>query len=325
MNTLVDMISGMEVKEDDPDFMNAIDYMFKGLEKRKPDCFAVKQYKKYKLASGKTARSILISCGARLAPFDIPQLREIMSYDEMELDRLGDRRTAAFFIISDTDTTYNFIVALAFSQMFNLLCERADNGQVPNLEKLVAVIRSREVSLTLFYQAQSQCKAIYKDNAETIMGNMDSVVFLGGREHSTVKEISEAWLGKQTISMQTDSRSRGQSESYSQNTQRLGRELMTMDELTTMPGDKCIIQLRGLRPFFSPKYDLKQHPNYRYTAEADKKNSFDLSRLINRRMEKLDPDEQYTVYEADVPDEANIGEDEDILNYDDLDDPDAFV
>ena len=345
MNTLVDMISGMEVKEDDPDFMNAIDYMFKGLEKRKPDCFAVKQYKKYKLASGKTARSILISCGARLAPFDIPQLREIMSYDEMELDRLGDKRTAAFFIISDTDTTYNFIVALAFSQMFNLLCERADNvhggrlphhvrvlwdeaantGQVPNLEKLVAVIRSREVSLTLFYQAQSQCKAIYKDNAETIMGNMDSVVFLGGREHSTVKEISEAWLGKQTISMQTDSRSRGQSESYSQNTQRLGRELMTMDELTTMPGDKCIIQLRGLRPFFSPKYDLKQHPNYRYTAEADKKNFFDLSRLINRRMEKLDPDERYTVYEADVPDEANIGEDEDILNYDDLDDPDAFV
>ncbi len=245
MNTLVDMISGMEVKEDDPDFMNAIDYMFKGLEKRKPDCFAVKQYKKYKLASGKTARSILISCGAWLAPFDIPQLREIMSYDEMELDRLGDKRTAAFFIISDTDTTYNFIVALAFSQMFNLLCERADNvhggrlphhvrvlwdeaantGQVPNLEKLVAVIRSREVSLTLFYQAQSQCKAIYKDNAETIMGNMDSVVFLGGREHSTVKEISEAWLGKQTISMQTDSRSRGQSESYSQNTQRLGRDV----------------------------------------------------------------------------------------------------
>ena len=344
-NTLVDMISGMEVKEDDPDFMNAIDYMFKGLEKRKPDCFAVKQYKKYKLASGKTARSILISCGARLAPFDIPQLREIMSYDEMELDRLGDKRTAAFFIISDTDTTYNFIVALAFSQMFNLLCERADNvhggrlphhvrvlwdeaantGQVPNLEKLVAVIRSREVSLTLFYQAQSQCKAIYKDNAETIMGNMDSVVFLGGREHSTVKEISEAWLGKQTISMQTDSRSRGQSESYSQNTQRLGRELMTMDELTTMPGDKCILQLRGLRPFFSPKYDLKQHPNYRYTAEADKKNAFDLSRLIKRRMDKLDPREQYTVYEADVPDEADIGEDEDIFNYDDLDDPDAFV
>ncbi len=227
------------------------------------------------------------------------------------------------------------LMALAFSQMFNLLCERADNvhggrlphhvrvlwdeaantGQVPNLEKLVAVIRSREVSLTLFYQAQSQCKAIYKDNAETIMGNMDSVVFLGGREHSTVKEISEAWLGKQTISMQTDSRSRGQSESYSQNTQRLGRELMTMDELTTMPGDKCILQLRGLRPFFSPKYDLKQHPNYLYTAEADRKNPFDLSRLIQCRMEKLDPSEQYTVYEADVPEEAGIGEDEDIFNY----------
>ena len=269
MNTLVDMISGMEVKEDDPDFMNAIDYMFKGLEKRKPDCFAVKQYKKYKLASGKTARSILISCGARLAPFDIPQLREIMSYDEMELDRLGDKRTAAFFIISDTDTTYNFIVALAFSQMFNLLCERADNvhggrlphhvrvlwdeaantGQVPNLEKLVAVIRSREVSLTLFYQAQSQCKAIYKDNAETIMGNMDSVVFLGGREHSTVKEISEAWLGKQTISMQTDSRSRGQSESYSQNTPvRLGVKSCVSENRQSQEVARWKVHRLGLNP-----------------------------------------------------------------------------
>ena len=346
MNTLVDMISGMEVKEDDDDFMNAVDYMFAGLEKRKPDCFAVKQYKKYKLASGKTARSILISCGARLAPFDIPQLREIMGYDEMELDRLGDKRTAAFFIISDTDTTYNFIVALAFSQMFNLLCERADNvhggrlphhvrvlwdeaantGQVPNLEKLVAVIRSREVSLTLFYQQLAQCKAIYDKNAETILGNMDSVVFLGGREASTIKEISENWLGKATISMQTEGRSRGQSESYNQNTQRLGRELMTPAELATMPGDRCILQLRGLPPFYSKKYDLKHHPNYRYTAEADKKkNAFSLDRLINRRMKKLNPDEQYTVYEADVPDETDIDEDEDILNYDDLDDPDAFV
>ena len=346
MNTLVDMISGMEVKEDDDDFMNAVDYMFAGLEKRKPDCFAVKQYKKYKMASGKTARSILISCGARLAPFDIPQLREIMGYDEMELDRLGDKRTAAFFIISDTDTTYNFIVALAFSQMFNLLCERADNvhggrlphhvrvlwdeaantGQVPNLEKLVAVIRSREVSLTLFYQQLAQCKAIYDKNAETILGNMDSVVFLGGREASTIKEISENWLGKATISMQTEGRSRGQSESYNQNTQRLGRELMTPAELATMPGDRCILQLRGLPPFYSKKYDLKHHPNYRYTAEADKKkNAFSLERLINRRMKKLNPDEQYTVYEADVPDETDIDEDEDILNYDDLDDPDAFV
>ena len=346
MNTLVDMISGMEVKEDNENFMNAVDYMFKGLEKRKPDCFAVKQYKKYKLASGKTAKSILISCGARLAPFDIPQLREIMSYDELELDRMGDRRTATFFCISDTDSTYNFLVALAFSQMFNLLCERADNvhggrlphhvrvlwdeaantGQVPNLEKLVAVIRSREISLCLLYQQLAQCKAIYDKNAETILGNMDSVLFLGGRESSTIKEISENWLGKATISMQTEGRSRGQSESYSQNTQRLGRELMTPSELATMPGDRCILQLRGLPPFYSKKYDLKQHPNYKYTAEADKvKNAFDLDSLVTRRMDKLNPNEAYTVYKVDVPDEALTGEDEDILNYDDLDDPDAFV
>ena len=318
MNTLVDMISGMEVKEDDEDFMNAVDYMFAGLEKRKPDCFAVKQYKKYKLASGKTAKSILISCGARLAPFDIPQLREVMAYDEL---------------------------ALAFSQMFNLLCERADNvhggrlphhvrvlwdeaantGQVPQLEKLVAVIRSREVSLCLLYQQLAQCKAIYDKHAETILGNMDSVVFLGGREASTIKEISENWLGKATISMQTDSRSRGQSESYSQNTQRLGRELMTPAELATMPGDKCILQLRGLPPFFSPKYDLKRHPNYRYTAEADKqKNAFDLDRLINRRR-RPGLNEVCTMYEVAVPDDALTEEDEDILNYDDIDDPDAFA
>ena len=345
MNTLVDMISGMEVKEDNENFMNAVDYMFKGLEKRKPDCFAVKQYKKYKLASGKTAKSILISCGSRLAPFDIPQLREIMSYDELELDRIGDRKTAVFFTISDTTPTYNFIVALAFSQMFNLLCERADNvhggrlphhvrvlwdeaantGQVPSLEKLVAVIRSREVSLCLFYQQYAQCKAIYKDNAETILGNMDSVVFLGGRESSTIKEISENWLGKATISMQTEGRSRGQSESYNQNTQRLGRELMTPSELATMPGDKCILQLRGLPPFFSSKYDLKQHPNYKYTAEADKKkNAFDLDKLINRRR-RPGLNEACEVYEVDVSDTGPVSEDEDILNYDDVDDPDAYV
>ena len=344
MNTLVDMISGMEVKEDDDEFMNAVDYMFKGLEKRKPDCFAVKQYKKYKLASGKTAKSILISCGARLAPFDIPQLREIMSYDELELDRMGDRRTATFFCISDTDSTYNFLVALAFSQMFNLLCERADNvhggrlphhvrvlwdeaantGQVPGLEKLVAVIRSREISLCLLYQQLAQCKAIYDKNAETILGNMDSVLFLGGREASTIKEISENWLGKATISMQTEGRSRGQSESYSQNTQRLGRELMTPSELATMPGDRCVLQLRGLPPFYSRKYDLKQHPNYRFTAEADKvKNAFDLDRLINRRR-RPGLNEMCEVFNADVPDDALTGEDEDILNYDDIDDPDAF-
>ena len=345
MNTLVDMISGMEVKEDDDDFMNAVDYMFAGLEKRKPDCFAVKQYKKYKLSSGKTAKSILISCGARLAPFDIPQLREIMSYDELELDRMGDRKTATFFVISDTDSTYNFLVALAFSQMFNLLCERADNvhggrlphhvrvlwdeaantGQVPGLEKLVAVIRSREVSLVLLYQQLAQCKAIYDKHAETILGNMDSVVFLGGREASTIKEISENWLGKATISMQTEGRFRGQSESYNQNTQRLGRELMTPSELATMPGDKCILQLRGLPPFFSKKYDLKQHPNYRYTAEADKtKNAFDLDKLINRRR-RPGLNEVCEVYEAAVPEDALTAEDEDILSYDDIDDPDAFV
>jgi len=269
-----------------------------------------------------------------------------MSYDELELDRMGDRRTATFFCISDTDSTYNFLVALAFSQMFNLLCERADNvhggrlphhvrvlwdeaantGQVPQLEKLVAVIRSREISLCLLYQQLAQCKAIYDKNAETILGNMDSVLFLGGRESSTIKEISENWLGKATISMQTEGRSRGQSESYSQNTQRLGRELMTPSELATMPGDRCILQLRGLPPFYSKKYDLKQHPNYKYTAEADKvKNAFDLNSLVTRRMDKLNPNETYTVYKVDVPDEAITGEDEDILNYDDLDDPDALV
>ena len=333
MNTLVEMINSMEVREDDETFKNAVDYMFDGLERRSPQHFAVRQYKKYKLASGKTAKSILISCGARLASFDIPQLREIMSYDELELDRMGDRRTATFFCISDTDSTYNFLVALAFSQMFNLLCERADNvhggrlphhvrvlwdeaantGQVPQLEKLVAVIRSREVSLCLLYQQLAQCKAIYDKHAETILGNMDSVVFLGGREASTIKEISENWLGKATISMQTDSRSRGQSESYSQNTQRLGRELMTPAELATMP------------PFFSPKYDLKRHPNYRYTAEADKqKNAFDLDRLINRRR-RPGLNEACTMYEVTVPDDALTEEDEDILNYDDIDDPDAFA
>ena len=345
MNTLVEMINSMEVREDDETFKNAVDYMFDGLERRSPQHFAVRQYKKYKLASGKTAKSILISCGARLAPFDIPQLREIMSYDELELDKLGDEKSALFFLISDTDTTYNFLVALAFSQMFNLLCERADNtyggrlpyhvrvlwdeaantGQVPGLEKIVAVIRSREISLTLFYQAMSQCKALYKDHSETIMGNMDSIVFLGGREASTLKDISENWLGKATISMQTEGRSRGQSESYNQNTQRLGRELMTPSELATMPGDKCILQLRGLPPFFSPKYDLKQHPNYKQTAEADKKkNAFDLDKLINRRR-RPGLNEACEVYKVAVSETSLTDEDEDILNYDDLDDPDAFV
>ena len=342
MNTLVEMINSMEVREDDETFKNAVDYMFDGLERRSPQHFAVRQYKKYKLASGKTAKSILISCGARLAPFDIPQLREIMSYDELELDRLGDEKSALFFLISDTDTTYNFLVALAFSQMFNLLCERADNtyggrlphhvrvlwdeaantGQVPGLEKIVAVIRSREISLTLFYQAMSQCKALYKDHSETIIGNMDSIVFLGGREASTLKDISENWLGKATISMQTEGRSRGQSESYSQNMQRLGRELMTTSEITTMPGDKCILQLRGLPPFFSPKYDLKKHPNYKYTAEFDKKkNAFHLESLFRHRPLRLKPEDEYTVYEVDGSD---TDEEADLLNFDDLD-SDEFV
>ena len=337
MNTLVEMISSMEVREDDETFKNAVDYMFDGLERRSPQHFAVRQYKKYKLASGKTAKSILISCGARLAPFDIPQLREIMSYDELELDKLGDEKSALFFLISDTDTTYNFLVALAFSQMFNLLCERADNtyggrlpyhvrvlwdeaantGQVPGLEKIVAVIRSREISLTLFYQAMSQCKALYKDHSETIMGNMDSIVFLGGREASTLKDISENWLGKATISMQTEGRSLGQSESYSQNMQRLGRELMTTSEITTMPGNKCILQLRGLPPFYSPKYDLKQHPNYKYTAEYDKKkNAFHLESLFRHRPLKLKPEDEYMVYEVDGTDPD---EEADLLNFDDLD------
>ena len=342
MNTLVEMINSMEVREDDETFKNAVDYMFDGLERRSPQHFAVRQYKKYKLASGKTAKSILISCGARLAPFDIPQLREIMSYDELELDKLGDEKSALFFLISDTDTTYNFLVALAFSQMFNLLCERADNtyggrlpyhvrvlwdeaantGQVPGLEKIVAVIRSREISLTLFYQAISQCKALYKDHSETIMGNMDSIVFLGGREASTLKDISENWLGKATISMQTEGRSRGQSESYSQNMQRLGRELMTTSEITTMPGDKCILQLRGLPPFLSSKYDLKKHPNYKYTAEFDKKkNAFRLESLFRHRPLRLKPEDEYTVYEVDGSD---TDEEADLLNFDDLD-SDEFV
>jgi len=340
--TLVDLINKMEVKEDDDNFKNAVDYMFLGLAKRKPDCFAVRQYKMYKLSSGKTARSILISCAARLAPFSITELREIMSYDEMELDRMGDRKTAAFFVISDTDTTFNFIVALAFTQMFNLLCERADNkfgGRLPHhvrvlwdeaantgqvsLEKFCAVARSRELSFCLLYQQMAQCKALYKDHAETVMGNMDSMIFLGGREATTVKEISENWLGKETISMQTESRTRGQSESYGQNVQRLGRELKTVSELMTLDGKMCILQLRGLPPFLSPKYDIKKHPNYKYTAEANKKYAFDPARLISTKL-TVKPDDQFIVYEADAPDEA-IGEDEDILNFDDIDDPDAFV
>ena len=339
---VMEMIAASGASEGEEVYESIIDELFARLAMERPESVAVKQYGIYKQAPGKTAKSILISCGARLAPFDIPQLREIMSYDELELDKLGDEKSALFFLISDTDTTYNFLVALAFSQMFNLLCERADNtyggrlpyhvrvlwdeaantGQVPGLEKIVAVIRSREISLTLFYQAMSQCKALYKDHSETIMGNMDSIVFLGGREASTLKDISENWLGKATISMQTEGRSRGQSESYSQNMQRLGRELMTTSEITTMPGDKCILQLRGLPPFLSPKYDLKKHPNYKYTAEFDKKkNAFRLESLFRHRPLRLKPEDEYTVYEVDGSD---TDEEADLLNFDDLD-SDEFV
>jgi type IV secretion system protein VirD4 len=316
MNTLVDMISGMDVKEDDENYKNAVDYMFDGLAKRKPDCFAVKQYRKYKLSSGKTAKSILISCGARLAPFDIPQLREIMSYDELELDRMGDKRTATFFVISDTTQTYNFIVALAFSQMFNLLCERADNvhggrlphhvrvlwdeaantGQVPQLEKLVAVIRSREISLALLYQAQSQCKAIYKDNADTIIGNMDTSIFLGGKEPTTLKELATA-LGKETIDTFNTGESRGREVSHSLNYQKLGKDLMSQDELAVMDGGKCILQLRGVRPFLSEKYDITKHPNYKYTSDFDKRNELDIERFLSHRL-KLKLDDAFEVYEV---------------------------
>jgi len=318
MNTLVDMISGMEVKEDDEDFLNAVDYMFKGLEQRKPDCFAVKQYKKYKLASGKTAKSILISCGARLAVFDIAELREVTSYDELELDTLGDRKTALFLIMSDTDDSFNFLISMCYTQLFNLLCEKADDvyggrlpvhvrclidecaniGQIPKLEKLVATIRSREISACLVLQAQSQLKAIYKDNADTIIGNMDTSIFLGGKEPTTLKELA-AVLGKETIDTYNTGESRGRETSHSLNYQKLGKELMSQDELAVMDGGKCILQLRGVRPFLSDKYDITKHPNFKYTADADDKNAFDIEAFLSARL-KLKPNEVCDVYEVDT-------------------------
>lgn len=317
MNTLVELINAMDVREDDEDYKNPVDLMFDALEAVEPQHFAVRQYKKYKLAAGKTAKSILISCGARLAPFDIAEVREIMAYDELGLDTLGDRKSALFFIISDTDSTFNFLIAMAFTQLFNLLCEKADDvyggrlpvhvrclwdecantGQVPQLEKLRAVVRSREISLCLFLQAQSQLKALYKDNAETIIGNMDSVIFLGGREKTTLKDMVEL-LGKESIDTYTTSDTRGTQRSYGTNYQKLGRELMTMDELATMPGDKCILQLRGVRPFFSRKYDLTKHPNYKYTADADKKLTFDVEALLSTQL-KIKPGDVFDVYEID--------------------------
>ena len=329
INTLVDMISGMDVKEDDESYMNAVDYMFKGLEKRKPDCFAVKQYKKYKLASGKTAKSILISCGARLAPFDIKELRDLMAYDEMELDTIGDKKTALFLIMSDTDSTFNFVIAILQSQLTNLLCDKADDvyggrlpvhvrfildefaniGQIPQFDKLIATIRSREISASIILQSQSQLKAIYRDNADTIVGNCDTMLFLGGKEKSTLKEISEI-LGKETIDSFNTSENRGKEISHGLNYQKLGKELMTQDEIATMDGGMCILQLRGVRPFFSKKYDITKHPRYKYLSDADKKNTFDVERYIRVQRKKkkhpsavIVPEEPFDLYEIELSDE----------------------
>ena len=317
-STLIDMLNAMETREDDEGFQNAVDIMFERLERKKPQHFAVRQYKKYKLAAGKTAKSILISCGARLAPFDIQELRDLTAYDELELDTLGDRKTALFMIMSDTDDTFNFLLSMCYTQLFNLLCEKADDvyggrlpvhvrclidecaniGQIPKLEKLIATIRSREISACLILQAQSQLKALYKDNCDTIVGNMDSVIFLGGKERTTLKELSET-LGKETIDSYNTGESRGREVSHSLNDQKLGKELMSMDELAVMDGGKCILQLRGVRPFLSSKYDLTQHPNYRYTSDANPKYAFSIEKYLSTGM-KLREDDTYAVYEVDV-------------------------
>lgn len=316
-STLIEFINAMEVREDDEDFQNPVDLMFEALEKAKPNHFAVRQYKKFKLAAGKTSKSILISCGARLAPFDIEELRDITAYDELELDTLGDKKTALFLIMSDTDGTFNFLISMIYTQLFNLLCEKADDeyggrlpvhvrclideaaniGQIPNLEKLVATIRSREISACLVLQAQSQLKAIYKDNADTIIGNMDSRVFLGGSEPTTLKELNQA-LGKETIDMYNTSDTRGNSPSYGTNYQKLGKDLMSVDELAVLDGAKCILQLRGVRPFLSDKYDLTQHPNYKLTSDYDKKNTFRIEEYLNRKL-KLNKDDVYEVIDTD--------------------------
>ena len=316
--TLIEFINAMEVREDDEEFKNPVDLMFDALEAEKPNHFAVRQYKKYKLAAGKTAKSILISCGARLAVFDIAELREVTSYDELELDTLGDRKTALFLIMSDTDDSFNFLISMCYTQLFNLLCEKADDvyggrlpvhvrclidecaniGQIPKLEKLVATIRSREISACLVLQAQSQLKAIYKDNADTIIGNMDTSIFLGGKEPTTLKELA-AVLGKETIDTYNTGESRGRETSHSLNYQKLGKELMSQDELAVMDGGKCILQLRGVRPFLSDKYDITKHPNFKYTADASDKNTFDIETFLSTRL-KLKPNEVCDVYEVDT-------------------------
>lgn len=317
--TLIEFINAMEVREDDEDFQNAVDLMFEDLKKKKPNHFAVRQYAKFKLAAGKTLKSILISAGARLAPFDIQEVREITMYDELELDTLGDEKTALFLMMSDTDGSFNFLISMIYTQLFNLLCEKADDvyggrlpvhvrclideaaniGQIPNLEKLVATIRSREISARLVLQARSQLKAIYKDNADTIIGNMDSQVFLGGSEPTTLKELSEA-LGKETIDTFNTSDTRGSSPSCGTNYQKLGKELMSRDELAVMEGSKCILQLRGVRPFLSEKYDLTQHPNYKYTADFDKKLTFDIEKYLDTRAKLHPSDEFFVISEQEV-------------------------
>ena len=314
-STLIEFINAMEVREDDEDFKNPVDLMFDELKERKPDHFAVRQYAKFKLSAGKTAKSILISCGARLAPFDIKEVREITMYDELELDLVGDRKTALFFIISDTDATFNFLVSMAYTQLFNLLCERADDkfggrlpvhvrclideaaniGQIPNLEKLMATIRSREISACLVLQAQSQLKALYKDNMDTIIGNCDSSLFLGGKEETTLKSWNSL-LGKETIDMYNTSVTKGTQESHGQNFQKLGKDLMSVDELAVMDGGKCLLQIRGVRPFLSRKYDITKHPNYKYLSDFDEKNAFDIEKYLSTRL-PVRPGELYPNYE----------------------------
>ena len=319
--TMLEMLNSMEVREDDEEFKNPVDCLFDELKAKDPGHFAVRQYAKYKLAAGKTAKSILVSCGARLAPFDIAELREVTSRDELALDTLGDRKTALFLIMSDTDSTFNFLISMVYTQLFNLLCEKADDvyggrlpihvrclidecaniGQIPNLEKLMATIRSREISACLVLQAQSQLKALYKDNADTIIGNCDSRLFLGGSEPSTLKELSQS-LGRETIDTYNTGESRGRETSHSLNYQKLGRELMSVDDLATLDGGKCILQVRGLRPFLSDKYDITKHPNYKYLSDADPKNTFDVEKYMSRRL-KLKADEEYDVYEIDETDD----------------------